>query len=468
MPRILVVDDDRTIQEMLVELLDELGYEVHTCRDGKQVLNELTRQPFDLMILDVLIPHQNGFVLIEKLRQHPDLEDLPVIMISGIYRSRNHRTEMTARFKVIEYLDKPLHTDRLVSLVQGVLGKPARRARPKPAPVEPELSGEWVDPADIIDVSEPSQAKSVSRRPQPAAEPVALAKAKQEPVPLERPKRRESLSRARAAEPPPDDKLVDLSAKQEKRAVEDEARREYRPSAFVLQGSLAKTPVVAVLGKLWHERASGGLLLRNAKVKKIVYLRRGNPLLVKSNLVSECLGQILLRERLISKQECEASIAAMKKGGARQGEVLVQMGCLTPKNLEFALELQLETKLYETFLWDDGEYRFNHSVDLPKVQEKEGWTGPAIVAEGIRRTFDETRLRSLMLPVIDVPLAFAEATNDLALLGLTEREQKAVSAIVPGKSTRELLDHLPVDPPEALRLIYTLVALELLKPAAGR
>ena len=45
--------------------------------------------------------------------------------------------------------------------------------------------------------------------------------------------------------------------------------------------------------------------------------------------------------------------------GRRQGEILVEMRCITQKNLEFALELQFETKLYETFLWTSGEYRFN-------------------------------------------------------------------------------------------------------------
>jgi CheY-like chemotaxis protein len=456
MPRILVVDDDRAVQEMLVDLLTAEGYEVSACRDGKQVLFELSHQKYDLLILDVLVPHMNGFVLIEKIRQNPDLESLPVIMVSGIYRSRNHRTEMTARFKVIEYLDKPIHTDRLLGLVKSAAGAPTGDGL---APLAAEPSGEWVNSAEIISLGEPSQGKK--------AEPVVtLSSPKELPVTLTKPKRRESLGKGQPkAEPPPDEKIVDLSARQEKKAVEEEARHSFKTSAFVMQGQIKKLPVVAILGKLWHERATGGLLLRNADVKKIVYLKAGDPVSVKSNLVGECLGQILLRERLINKQECEASIEAMKKTGQRQGEILVQMGCLTPKNLEFALGLQVETKLFETFVWEAGEYRFNNAVEIPGGDRPLGWTGPSVVAEGIRRTFDETRLRSLMLPVIDVPLAYEASARDLDLLHLNEREQKAAAAIISGKNTRQLVDSLPMDPPDALRLVYTLVVLELLKPA---
>ena len=452
MPKILVVDDDKAVQEMLADTLREHGYEVHTCRDGKQVLVELERSPYDLLILDVLIPHMNGFVLIEQIRERPDLEDLPVVMISGIYRSRNHRTEMTTRFKVIDYIDKPVPMDRLMDLVERVAGPAIPGSAPPPNDPEAlaaETSGEWVDPDDIIDADDLTH----------TSEQPALLTEKRELVPLTQKKTSKEPSA------PVPEKLVDISARQEKQAVETEARQSFRTSAFVLQGQLNKMPVVAVLGKLWHERSSGGLLLRRKKVKKIVYVKSGNPISVKSNLVSECLGQILLRERLISKQECEASVEAMKKTGQRQGELLVQMGSLTQKNLEFALELQLETKLYATFLWDDGEYRFNASMKVPDDVAIE-WGGPAIVAEGIRRTFDETRLRSLMLPVIDVALEFGgDIARDLESMELPEAEQKAVSTIVPGKTTRELLDSMPVDYPDALRLIYTLIALDLLRPA---
>ncbi len=174
MPKILVVDDDKAVQEMLADTLREHGYEVHTCRDGKQVLVELERSPYDLLILDVLIPHMNGFVLIEQIRERPDLEDLPVVMISGIYRSRNHRTEMTTRFKVIDYIDKPVPMDRLMDLVERVAGPAIPGSAPPPNDPEAlaaETSGEWVDPDDIIDADDLTHTSEGTR---PAKRPASL------------------------------------------------------------------------------------------------------------------------------------------------------------------------------------------------------------------------------------------------------------------------------------------------------
>ena len=75
---------------------------------------------------------------------------------------------------------------------------------------------------------------------------------------------------------------------------------------------------------------------------------------MKSNLVSECLGQLLVRERIISQRELEASIRDMKSSGAKQGQVLMKMGSISQKNLDYGLALQFETKVLEPFGWEQG------------------------------------------------------------------------------------------------------------------
>lgn len=456
MPTILVVDDDRAVQQMLVDLLEEHGYAANTCRDGNQVIPQLQKKPCDLVILDVLIPHLNGFVLMEQMRAEPGMEDLPVIMISGIYRSRNHRVEMTTKYKVIDYLDKPLNTDRLLGLIENIVG-----------PGDPEgraLSAEVSDPEAAIAAELQDDARRVIGA---GREPVPLDNPKQEPIELDRPKRHaaDAIPEERRLSEEDENKMFEESLVDETSFIEEESRASFRTSALLLQGLIKTTPMAQVLGRIWDERASGGLLVRRKKVKKIIHIRNGNPESVKSNLVNECLGQILLRERLITIDECEASITHMKAEGRRQGEVLVAMGCLTANNLAFALELQIETKIFDTFTWAEGEYRFNSSLDMPPVENPPPWTGPALVVEGIRRTFDETRLRKQMLPVLDVPLMFPDDQIDLASLGFSEREQQAIEAIIPPQTTRELIDIMPLDPPDTLRVIYSLIALQILEPA---
>ena len=71
MSKVLIVDDDKAIREMLTEHLEAAGYEVGTCKDGKAALEELDRTEYQLVLLDILIPHVNGFAVVEELSQDP-------------------------------------------------------------------------------------------------------------------------------------------------------------------------------------------------------------------------------------------------------------------------------------------------------------------------------------------------------------------------------------------------------------
>jgi DNA-binding response OmpR family regulator len=497
MASILVVDDDKAVQEMLKDLLTRQGYEVHTCRDGKEVMPELARHRYDLLILDVLIPHMNGFVLMEQIRADASLKELPVIMISGIYRSRNHRADMTTRYNVIDYLDKPLSTGRLLDLVGRVVASDnAAEKVEKKGPAREHATSDRHEPVEPAKIKRTTSAEldlalaellpetSKQRAPappvpleKPKTAPVPLVRAKSKPPPLE-PKAKAPVSGVKTkptAEEPKrlivpakvekvSDKLIDTSTKDERKEVEAVARHAFKKSAFVLQGSIGKIPVPAILGRLWRERASGGLLLRREQIKKIVFLKKGNPFAIKSNLVGECLGQILLRERLINKTQCEQSIEIMKETSERQGEILVQMGALTPKNLSFALELQLETKLFETFTWSSGEYRFNDDLDLPPADNELSWTGPTVVIDGIRRTFDEKRLAEELEPVYDDELEYGDESVDAVAQAFSEKEQQAIANLGLPRTTHELVGKIGLTTVDAMRLIYILLSLEIVRP----
>ena len=102
---------------------------------------------------------------------------------------------------------------------------------------------------------------------------------------------------------------------------------------------------------------------------------------MKSNLVSECLGQLLVRERIISQRELEASIRDMKSSGAKQGRVLMKMGSISQKNLDCNPALQFETKVLEPFGWEQGEYRFNSGFAVDDLGLKCGWPFGSIIVK---------------------------------------------------------------------------------------
>jgi DNA-binding response OmpR family regulator len=84
-PTLLVVDDNEDNRFTLVRRLKRLGYDaVTTATNGKEALARLEERPFDLVLLDVMMPEMNGYDVLERLRADARLRDVPVIMISAV------------------------------------------------------------------------------------------------------------------------------------------------------------------------------------------------------------------------------------------------------------------------------------------------------------------------------------------------------------------------------------------------
>ena len=81
MARILVIDDDEILNDMIVQLLSEAGYEVEGARDGSYGLNLLETNLFDLVITDIVMPEKEGLETIIAI--HNKSKTVPIIAISG-------------------------------------------------------------------------------------------------------------------------------------------------------------------------------------------------------------------------------------------------------------------------------------------------------------------------------------------------------------------------------------------------
>lgn len=82
--RILVVDDDVYIREIYVEVLKHAGYEVDNAEDGEVALTKLKEGGYDLVLLDVIMPHKNGIeVLNELFKSSPAKKNGPIILLTN-------------------------------------------------------------------------------------------------------------------------------------------------------------------------------------------------------------------------------------------------------------------------------------------------------------------------------------------------------------------------------------------------
>lgn len=117
--KILVIDDDRDIVELIRFTLEKEGYEVLSGLDGSEALNLLNDETFDLAILDIGLPGFTGIEICRKMRTDERLKDIPVIFVTA----RTQETDILIGFQVgaDDYVRKPFSPRELLARVQTLL-----------------------------------------------------------------------------------------------------------------------------------------------------------------------------------------------------------------------------------------------------------------------------------------------------------------------------------------------------------
>ncbi len=123
-PRVLLVDDDRELCQMLGEYLSAEHFEVQSVHDGSDALAELAASDFDILILDVMLPSVSGFDVLRKLGA---THDTPILMLTA--RGDDVDRIVGLELGADDYLSKPFNPRELVARVRAIL----RRASNRPA-----------------------------------------------------------------------------------------------------------------------------------------------------------------------------------------------------------------------------------------------------------------------------------------------------------------------------------------------
>ncbi len=124
-PRILVADDDRHIAELVRMYLRKAGYDVTIANDGEETQRLLREQPFDLVVLDIMMPGPDGLQIIRQLRRR---SELPVIFLSA--RSSDIDKVAGLQLGADDYVTKPFNPAELVARVQSVLRRSKTTGEP--------------------------------------------------------------------------------------------------------------------------------------------------------------------------------------------------------------------------------------------------------------------------------------------------------------------------------------------------
>ena len=110
---VLVVDDDRYLCELIVDVLEAEGHMARTAMNGEQALEQVRERKPELILLDLMMPVMNGWELAAALKANPEWSDIPVVLITAHHDGEGKRQETGAK----AVITKPFDIDHLAEVV---------------------------------------------------------------------------------------------------------------------------------------------------------------------------------------------------------------------------------------------------------------------------------------------------------------------------------------------------------------
>lgn len=120
---VLVVDDDPDARDFLITVLEDNGYATVSAKDGSEAIAVMEQQKPDLVTLDITMPEKSGVAVYRKLREDEQLQDIPVIIVTGI--SDDFEKFISSRRQIPPpdgFIHKPIDPPHLMKMVSDLIG----------------------------------------------------------------------------------------------------------------------------------------------------------------------------------------------------------------------------------------------------------------------------------------------------------------------------------------------------------
>ena len=140
--KILVIEDEKDIQDLLQHYLKREGYGVEIATDGETGLRKASKERFDLILLDLMLPQVDGLEICRSLRSRPQTADLPIIMITA--KAEEADRIVGLELGADDYITKPFSPREVLARVKALF---RRVEKPKAKEVRQEYGGIALDPS---------------------------------------------------------------------------------------------------------------------------------------------------------------------------------------------------------------------------------------------------------------------------------------------------------------------------------
>jgi len=219
------------------------------------------------------------------------------------------------------------------------------------------------------------------------------------------------------------------------------------------------------LAGLHLERKTGVLTVGSGPVIKKVYIREGELIFAASNRLEDRLGDLLLRDGKIDREQYDRSVAEMKKTGQKQGAVLVRLGFLKPEELVGAVRNQVEEIILALFTLKEGSFEFRETALSADGVITLKLSPQQVIYYGIKRMDYSMDMLSELPSPESVPVVAPGKGEVLREISL-DREGGRMIALVDGKRTlKDIIRLSQIDQREAVRTLYAFLCSGILEVA---
>ena len=494
MARILVVDDSPTLRKVVTSILERNGYETLAAADGIIALDALHKAevPFDLVLLDFVMPKMNGFQFCRAVRTSERFAMLPVVLMSAKSdKIRDHFVDQTG---AVDAISKPFDAQALIVAIENALRRVSMGRVSAARPME----------AEDLEVSAATDIGQLKLRvAQQAAFKIATAVA---PL-LARVPREAFGDRAQIASA-----LAAVLSPDAARDVSVALRRiDVGEGTLSLAGDLATVPIGAILQMLQVECKTGVLLVSNGLGSEVtITMRSGLIDLVQSRGAGDefRLGRFFVEEGLVTPAEIDALLRDARGTNVRTGETpsladaptptsdrisdlppaptpssgevaglkqrvllgdaLIHSGLITEEQLKSALARQSSEIVYEVLRWPKGWFEFRITVPpLLAMRAKLGLPVASVVMEGFRRV-DEWRLVEQGLGSFESKLVRDPVAIDALRLDDLARPERIVLEAIDGERTvRDIISASHMSSFDACRILLQFLEARIVRRRQG-
>jgi hypothetical protein len=233
----------------------------------------------------------------------------------------------------------------------------------------------------------------------------------------------------------------------------------------ILEGDLSAIPLPDVLSFIATIRGNGKLVLRHEGAERTIFWHGGEIVFATSNSPEHSLGQFLLRNGKITREQYQESVRRVTPV-LRAGKLLVQLGALSPKDLWWGVKHQILEIIYSVFPWKQGHFALVETTEEIQERITLSMSASSIILEGVRRLDETARIRE-KIPSLDIVFTRVPGAEETATRIEMEPEERRVFDLIDGRrEARELMPLSRLTEFEVTQILFQLMSARMIDFAA--